>query len=87
MSKKKILGALVALCMAIILVAGFVATDYGDAREPVPVPFDGGEGSINMVLFGEWGPVMLILGAVMFGAIIAGVCLSKEERDEEEGKK
>lgn len=87
MSKNKILAALIVLSMAVILVAGFIATDYGSAREPVPVPFDGGEGSINMVLFGQWGPVMLIIGAVMFGAIIAGVCLSKEEKDEGEEKK
>lgn len=87
MSKKKVLGAAVALAMAIILVAGFIATDYsGTSDEPIPVPFDGGEGSINVVLFEVFGPIMLVLGIVMFGAIISGVCLSKEEDENKEEK-
>lgn len=86
---KKVVGASVALVMAVILIGGFIASDWDVRDEPQPVPFapdEGGvlpEDSINYVLFEEWGPIMLVLGIVMFGAIIAGVSLSREEEDEE----
>ena len=90
---KQIVAAVIALAMAAILIGGFVAADWDTRDEPKAVPFapEGGElphDSINYVLFEEWGPIMLILGSVMFGAIIAGVALSKEEDDcdEEEEK-
>lgn len=94
MSKKAIMGGVFALAMVAIIIVGVTTIDWGFETndEPVSVPFapeaDGSlsHDSINYVLFEEWGPVMLILGAVMFGAIIAGVTLSKEDDDEEEGK-
>ncbi len=91
MSKgKKVLALIIALGMAAILIGGFIDAEWNTSDEPTPVPFgpdDTGtlpENSINYVLFEEWGPIMLVLGAVMFGAIIAGVTLSKEEDEEEE---
>ena len=92
MSKKAIMGGIFALAMMAIIVIGVTTVDWGFEKndEPAAVPFapdasgDLPEDSINYVLFEEWGPVMLILGAVMFGAIIAGVTLSKEDEDEEE---
>lgn len=90
MSKgKKILALIIALGMAVILIGGFIAADWNTFDEPQSVPFAPEDGelphdSINYVLFEEWGPIMLVLGAVMFGAIIAGVTLSKEEDEEEE---
>jgi len=39
--------------------------------------------SINYVLFEDYGPLLLVLGGLMFGAIIAGVCISREEEDSE----
>jgi len=88
-NKKQIIGAIVAGAMAVILIAGFIAADWNTRDEPEAVPFAPEDGnlphnSINYVLFEEWGPIMLVLGAVMFGAIIAGVALSKEEDDDEE---
>lgn len=38
--------------------------------------------SINYQLFETWGPVLFVLGILMFGAMIAGICISKEERNE-----
>ena len=32
----------------------------------------------------RWGPILLVLGTLMFGAIIAGVCISKEEEVKKE---
>lgn len=86
---KQVLAAVIALGMAAILVGGFIATQWETSDEPTAVPFapEGGElphNSINYVLFEDWGPIMLVLGAVMFGAIIAGVALSREEDDSDE---
>ena len=95
MSKKAVLGGVFAVAMAVIIIAGVLSVDWGfeENEEPASVPFapdDTGkvaENSINYVLFEKWGPIMLILGAVMFGAIIAGVTLSKEDEDTEEEAK
>ena len=91
MSKgKKVLALIIALGMAAILIGGFIAADWQTYDEPQAVPFapdaggDLSHDSINYVLFEDWGPIMLVLGAVMFGAIVAGVTLSKEEDEEEE---
>ena len=90
MSKgRKVLALLIALGMAVILIGGFIAADWNTNEEPQSVPFapEGGvlpTNSINYVLFEDWGPIMIALGAVMFGAIVAGVTLSKEEDEEEE---
>ncbi len=64
--------------------------NYGD--EPESVPFNGvvetdpvsGEetvdpGSLNYVLFEKYGPVLLVLGLLMFGAMIGGICVAREE--------
>ncbi len=95
MSKKAVLGGIFAVAMAAIIIVGVLSVDweFDKNEEPASVPFapdDTGnvpENSINYVLFEEWGPIMLILGAVMFGAIIAGVTLSKEDEDAEEEAK
>ena len=89
MNKKKIFAAVVALTMAAILIGGFIANEWDTRDEPEAVPFAPEDGalphdSINYVLFEEWGPIMLSLGIIMFGAIIAGVTLSREDEEEEE---
>ena len=40
--------------------------------------------SINYVLFEEYGPVLLVLALLMFGSIIGGVYIAKEDDSEEE---
>ena len=40
------------------------------------------ESSISYQLFENFGPLMLILALLLFGAIIGGVYISKEEEDE-----
>ena len=89
MNKKNAACAIVALAVIGILIASAVTYDWGVEGGPTPVPFglsDGSlaENSINFQMFEVWGPVLLILGTVMFGAIIAGVCISKEEEAKEE---
>ena len=55
-----------------------------------PEDLDGdGEGalsekSLNKVLFEKYGAVLIVLGIVMFTAMIAGVCVSREEEDNDD---
>jgi NADH:ubiquinone oxidoreductase subunit 6 (subunit J) len=39
------------------------------------------EDSINYQLFERYGPVLLVLAILMFGAIIGGVYIAKEDED------
>ncbi len=92
MSKKGLLCGVAAIAMICILGASVITYDWGMDGGPVPVPFglngDGtlAENSINYQLFEVWGPILLVLGTLMFGAIIAGVCISKEEEKKKEGE-
>ena len=85
MSKKKLLIGIVALVVVAGLAASVVSYDWGmdTGIEKIPFGLDGdgrlADNSINYQMFEVWGPVLLVLGTLMFGAIIAGVCISREE--------
>ena len=90
MSKKKLMIGLVALVVVAGLAASVITYDWGMDGGITQVPFglsdDGtlADNSINYAMFEIWGPMLLVLGTLMFGAIIAGVCISREERDKKE---
>lgn len=92
MNKRKLFGAIIALAVVGVLIASAVTYNWGMGSWPSQVPFglDGtgslAVNSINYQMFEVWGPVLLILGTLMFGAIIAGVCISKEEEAKKEGE-
>ena len=85
MNKKNLVIGIVALVVVVGLAASVISYDWGMNNGPTPVPFglsdDGwlADNSINYQMFKVWGPVLLVLGTLMFGAIIAGVCISREE--------
>ena len=90
MSKKKAFACgLIALVVVCGLAASAITYDWGTEGGPKQIPFgldgDGNlpENSINFQMFEIWGPVLLILGTLMFGAIIAGVCISREDKEKE----
>ena len=90
MSKKKAFAsALVALVVVCGLAASVISYDWGmdQGIEKVPFGLDGNgmlaDNSINYQMFEVWGPILLVLGTLMFGAIIAGVCISREEEKKE----
>lgn len=64
--------------------------DYTDGVREEAIPFtpeeDGAlkENSLNAALFEEYGAVIIVLGIVMFTAMIAGVCISREEEDSDD---
>ena len=91
MSKKKAFAsALVALVVVCGLAGSVISYNWGMDNGVEKVPFglddDGklADNSINYQMFEVWGPILLVLGSLMFGAIIAGVCISREERDKKE---
>lgn len=59
--------------------------DYAQAQDFGPGE-DGelSEGSLNWTLYETYGPLLLVLAVLMFGAIIAGVAISKEEEDSDD---
>ena len=78
----------VAVGLALVLVFSIAALSddwaFDKSESPSGIEFqpEGGElgtGSIGYVLFEEYGHIMLILALLMFGSIIAGVCISKED--------
>ena len=92
MSKKAIVGAILAFALVCILLASVISFDWGVAGGPVQVPFGLDQNgnlpvnSINFQMFEVFGPVLMVLAVLMFGAIIAGVCISKEEEKKKEGQ-
>ena len=55
----------------------FVGTVDDDGK-PI-MDADGNYTSLNFALFEQYGPLMLILALLMFGAMIGGVCVAREE--------
>jgi NADH:ubiquinone oxidoreductase subunit 6 (subunit J) len=91
MSKKTTVGVLIALSLLVVLAGSVMSSSWdnmGDNPESIPFGPDGegdlAENSLNYQLFEVWGPVLLVLGILMFGAIIAGVCISREEEDKDD---
>lgn len=90
MNKKIVAGAGVAIFLLAICAASIYATDWNDYMSndtPEEIPFTGevdSEGnldhnSLNYALFEQYGPLLLVLALLMFGAMIGGVCIAREE--------
>ena len=61
-----------------------------DGVKDAAIPFTPGEdgelapNALNKVLFEKYGAVIIVLGIVMFSAMVAGVCISREEEDSDD---
>ena len=84
--KAVIPGVAVGIALVLVLSVAALSDDwiFDKDKEPGGIGFQPEEGtldnkSINYVLFEEYGHIMLFLALLMFGAIIAGVCISKED--------
>ena len=64
--------------------------DYTEGVPETAIPFTPGEdgelapNALNKVLFEKYGAVIIVLGIVMFTAMVAGVCVSREEEDSDD---
>ncbi|MDR2866051.1 MAG: hypothetical protein LBV13_01400 [Methanomassiliicoccaceae archaeon] len=93
MNKKAVLpgiaiAAAVVILFSLTAVSGGWFADPNDSEfvNPPYSPDDDGnlqEESIPYQLFENYGPVLLILALLMFGAIIGGVQIAKEDDDDD----
>jgi len=91
MNKKVATGVAVSVVLLTVLAISVMATDwenYVTNESPEGIDFVGsideatGEmdhNSLNYALFEKYGPLLLILALLMFGAMIGGVCVAREE--------
>jgi len=92
MNKKALLvGAAVGAALMVMLIAVVLSDDIGEVgdNEMSSIPFtpdDDGKliaGSLPEVLFEGHGPVLLVLAVLMFGAIIGGAYIAKEDDEDD----
>lgn len=95
MNKKIAIGICVSALLLTVLAASVIATDWDDYvtnETPESIPFEGDvddngdldPNSLNYALFEKYGPLLLILALLMFGAMIGGVCIAREENDRDD---
>lgn len=39
------------------------------------------ENTLNFAVFEHYGPLLMVLAALMFGAMVGGICIAREEDD------
>lgn len=94
MNKKIAVGIGVAALLLVVCGASIFETDWDDYTNESPenIPFTGvvdeegniDENSLNYNIFEKYGPLLLVLALLMFGAIIGGVCIAREEEDNDD---
>ncbi|MCL2142876.1 MAG: hypothetical protein FWH44_01260 [Methanomassiliicoccaceae archaeon] len=91
MNKKTLLAGVAIAAVLMVIFSAVILSDDMDAyddKEPNGVPFtsDGDEldeTSLPYVLFEDYGPVLLVLAVLMFGAIIGGAYIAKEDDEDD----
>jgi len=93
MNKKIMIGVCVSAMLLALLAISVMATDWDEFvtnESPEGIDFIGGAdadgnmdtNSLNYALFETYGPLLLVLALLMFGAMIGGVCIAREEEEE-----
>jgi len=91
MNKKALLvGAAAAAVVLVMFASVALSGEFGELNDngmsSIPFTSDGDdliEGSLPEVLFEGYGPVLLVLAILMFGAIIGGAYVAKEDDDDD----
>lgn len=95
MTKRKLIGAAVAIFAFAVLASAVFSTGWGDlVNNDTPerlTTFDPYEDeneistdSLTYVLFETYGPMVALLSLVMFGAMVGAICIAKEEVDDDD---
>ena len=94
MTKRKIIGAVIAALVLVLFSAVIFATGWGDlvinsapVRLPTLSPIEGGvlaTGSLAYVLFETFGPLFVLLSLVRFVAIVRTTSLATEQEDDDD---
>ncbi len=92
MKSKTALGLTAACALLVVLGFGIFATQWDVNDEPQAIPFDD-EGvdyhtTLNYAVFEQYGPLLIVLGILMFGAMVGGICIAREEieKDDDENQ-
>jgi len=86
--KNAVVGAIIAVAVLALLSSAMLSYDW-EQDEMHSIPFtpdaDGNvlPGTLNYELFETYGPVILVLAMLMFGAIIGGAYVAKEEDEDD----
>jgi len=96
MNKRLALGAVVAVALVAVLAVGIYATTWDMPNdEPQSITYDPADdveeldhNTLNYQIFEHYGPLLIVLALLMFGAMVGGICIAREEieTDEEENK-
>ena len=95
MTKRKMIGVVVAAIALTVLTVAVFATGWGglvtnDSPENLTTfdPYDANgdlmEDSLTFVLFELYGPMLVLISLIMFGAIVGAICVAKEEVDDDD---
>jgi len=85
--KKMVIGVAIGITMAIMLCGVMLDTEWQTNDEMSEIPYTPDEGTnfedtLNYAIFETYGPLLLVVGMLLFGAIIGGAAVSQEEEDE-----
>ena len=89
MNKQALIPSVIIVTMVMIMFAAVAVSNewrYEYNEEPSsPIDFKDGENpdSINYWIFEEYGPILMVLGLLMFGAVLGGVYIAKEDDDDD----
>lgn len=88
MNKQALIPSIVITAAVVLIFAVAAVSDewqYDYDTDPESIDFTDGSdaSSINHVLFEDYGPMLLILGLLMFGAVIGGVYIAKEDDEDD----
>ena len=86
MKIKKMAGLVIGIAMVAMLGGMVVTTDWHDEGTINDIPYAPSEDvdfseTLNYALFETYGPVMLVVALLLFGAIIGGAAITQEDED------
>ncbi len=95
MNKRAAIGATAAVLLLVVLTVSIYETNWDDYMtndSPENIPYvddvdDQGNldpNSLNYAIFEQYGPLLLVLAILMFGAMIGGICVAREEVEKDD---
>ena len=80
-------GAILAIALIVILgmmiLSGGFSDDLGNA--PESIPYGPEPGGLSLTLIDTYGPLMLVVSILLFGAIIGGAAIARGEKTDGKG--
>ena len=75
------------LATALIVILGLMIISGGwPGGEITPIPYGPGPGGLSFAIFETYGPMIVVLSMLLFGAIVGGAAISRGEKKKEDEK-